>query len=316
MYVISRVGLHAIFLLSVRFKCLNPFSNLKFSKLIPYLTIIPIAIGIHSCEIINPEEGIPSYIHINSIQLQINDSIKEGSSSHKITDAWIFIDDELLGAYELPVTFPVLKEGKHILKIKAGIKVNGIANTRDQYPFYDFFTENINLIKGSTIEVSPVIEYYNTTVFKWIEDFDSVGISLEPESNSDTTINIINASSLVFEGTGSGELTMNSNMVIAEVFTSTDYQLPNNKTPVYLEFNYKNNFTFVVGIYSNLPSQSIQKRILWINTSDEWNKIYIDLTTDVSAETTALDYKIFFGVNNINNASPKIYLDNIKLVHY
>jgi len=286
---------------------------LNSSKLI--FCLIPIIIGIHSCEIINPEEDIPSYIHIDSFQLQINDSIKEGSSSHKITDAWVFIDDVLLGTYELPVTLPVLKEGKHILTIRAGIKVNGIAGTRDKYPFYDFFTENINLIRGGTIEVNPVVEYYNTTVFEWIEDFNGVGISLEPKSNSDTTIKIINANSLVFEGTGSGELVMESNMNFAEVFTSSDYQLPKNKTPVYLELNYKNNFVFAIGIYSNYLTQSIQNDIIYINPSSEWNKIYIDLTKHVSQELNALDFKIFFGVINNNNASPEIYLDNIKLLH-
>ena len=296
-----------------RHSLIHSSPKLNSSKLI--LCLIPIILGIHSCEIINPEEEIPSYIHIDSFQLQINDSIKEGSSSHKITDAWVFIDDELLGTFELPVTLPVLNEGKHILKIRAGIKVNGIADTRDKYPFYDFFTENINLIRGATIEVNPVVEYFNTTVFEWIEDFNGVGISLEPKSNSDTTIKNINASSLVFEGNGSGEIIMDSNMDFAEVFTSSDYQLPKNKTPVYLELNYKNNFVFTIGIYANNPTQSIQNNIIWINPSSEWNKIYIDLTQHVSQEINALDFKIFFGVLNSNNESPEIYLDNIKLLH-
>jgi len=47
---------------------------------------------LYSC---NKEEPIPAYIHIDKIDLKTNYSI-QGSNSHKIIDAWIYVDDQLL----------------------------------------------------------------------------------------------------------------------------------------------------------------------------------------------------------------------------
>ena len=100
-------------------------------KKILYLLI---AITFFSCEKeeINTE-GIPSYIQINEIVLE------DESVTSNITDAWVYIDEQLQGVYELPANFPVLAEGKHKLRIKAGIKDNGIASTRVIYPLYSSF---------------------------------------------------------------------------------------------------------------------------------------------------------------------------------
>ena len=66
--------------------------------------------------------NIPSYVSINSIALS-------SDATDNITDAWVYIDDNLQGVYELPANFPVLAEGKHSLRVRAGIKDNGIAGT-------------------------------------------------------------------------------------------------------------------------------------------------------------------------------------------
>ena len=75
---------------------------------------------------------IPSYMTIENITLDQN-------STHNITDAWVYIDDNLQGVYELPANFPLLAQGKHKLRVKAGIKDNGIAGTRIPYPFYSSY---------------------------------------------------------------------------------------------------------------------------------------------------------------------------------
>src|SRR5687767_2026929 len=74
------------------------------------------------------EEPVPSYIHIDSISLNSIYST-QGTSDHKITDAWVFVNEQYVGVYELPATFPVLYEGTQNIRIKAGIKKNGISAT-------------------------------------------------------------------------------------------------------------------------------------------------------------------------------------------
>jgi hypothetical protein len=80
-----------------------------------------------SCNKFDGDQTIPSYIHIDKITVVDNPTLNEGSLSNKITDAWVYVDEELIGAFELPATFPVLKKGKHKISIHPGIKLNGIS---------------------------------------------------------------------------------------------------------------------------------------------------------------------------------------------
>ena len=107
-----------------------------------------------SCELYNPSEPIPAYIHIEKFNLT-TDYATQGSNSHKITDAWVYVDDQLIGCFELPATFPVITEGTHKVKIVAGIKVNGIASNRGQYPFYNPYEQIVNFEVGKKITLSP-----------------------------------------------------------------------------------------------------------------------------------------------------------------
>ncbi len=118
-----------------------------------------------ACELYNPTEPIPAYIHIDKIGLTTSADGSQGSNSSKITDAWVYIDERLIGCFELPVTFPVLYEGSHQLKIRAGIKVNGIAATRAPYPFYEAYTQSVDLQKGTKITVSPTVKYRTNMTF-------------------------------------------------------------------------------------------------------------------------------------------------------
>ncbi|MES2398217.1 MAG: hypothetical protein V4549_19535, partial [Bacteroidota bacterium] len=105
-----------------------------------------------SCELYNPAEPIPAYIRIDKIDLATIPG--QGTDSHKITDAWVYIDEQLIGCFELPATFPVLYEGSHQVKIAPGIKVNGIAATRSPYPFFNPNTQVVSFQKGATVNLS------------------------------------------------------------------------------------------------------------------------------------------------------------------
>ena len=74
------------------------------NKRYPYSLISLFAlIFMSSCELYNPAEPTPAYIHIDKFILNTA-YLTEGSNSHKITDAWVYIDDQLLGCFELPAT--------------------------------------------------------------------------------------------------------------------------------------------------------------------------------------------------------------------
>ncbi|MCW3102233.1 MAG: hypothetical protein JWO09_673 [Bacteroidetes bacterium] len=281
-----------------------------------------------SCNLYNPAEPVPSYIHIQKIDLSTDPAL-EGSSSSKITDAWVYIDGHLLGAYELPVTFPVLEEGTHEILVKAGIKVNGISATRAPYPFYNNFKQSITLTRGAVTTVSPAVQYVSGLDWEgvniWKEDFENPsGITLDTSaSGTDTNMyhHIRTAGSIdaeVFEGEGSGVVYIDHKNTFFEYWSSKPpFVLPRGDAPVFLELNYRSNFDFVVGVYAHSSAGTVKTRVLNIHPSYSWNKIYIYLSPTIAATAGASDYSIFFGMLN-NSGADGLYLniDNIKLIHY
>src|SRR5688500_14664775 len=53
--------------------------------------LILILLAFPSCNLINPQEDIPSYIRIDSFHLTTDYPI-EGSASHFVTDGWVYAD--------------------------------------------------------------------------------------------------------------------------------------------------------------------------------------------------------------------------------
>ena len=58
---------------------------------------------IYSCDVINPEESIPAYIHIPEFRLETG--LGQGSNSHNITDVWLTVGTEFSGCIPYPLLF-------------------------------------------------------------------------------------------------------------------------------------------------------------------------------------------------------------------
>lgn len=248
-----------------------------------------------SCDWINPDEELPAYITINDFQLT-TDYTTQGTTSQKITDAWIFVDDEIAGAYELPAHFPLLKKGKHTISVYPGIKMNGIAATRVIYPFYNPHDFNVDLKDLETTTLSPTTSYASFTDIPFMEDFENAGSGFAATSKSDTVL-LKSSASEAFEGKASGHIYLEPGRDIFEATTSDAFVLPKSGKPVFLELNYKCNHPFIVGIMANESQISTQVPVIFLNPSETWNKIYINLTQEVSSHTSAIDFSLFIGVS-------------------
>ena len=143
---------------------------------------------------------VPSYLKIDDIVVN-TDYFSQGSTSDNIIDAWVFVDDQLIGTYELPVTLPIVETGIHKIEIKAGIKRNGQVTDRVTYPFYQSYTNStsINLVANETYELTPELEYYSSANFVWLEDFETPNITMEASGNSDTNMVILKDASIAFK---------------------------------------------------------------------------------------------------------------------
>ncbi len=292
-------------------------------KLFFVLSVFCVAI-FSSCEIYNPAEPIPAYIHIDKITLAKNYSGfpnsstgDEGSLSNKITDAWVYIDEQLIGCFELPVTFPVLYEGSHQIRIRAGIKVNGIAATRAPYPFYNDYNQTIYLGKGSKLNLTPSVTYNSSTHFAIMENFELVGNNMVKTIYSDTTLQTLTyPDPNVFEGNKSGIAYLGASGHKFECISVDSFLLPKGGASVFLELNYKSNYSFIIGVKAIGSVSTSQFAALSFNPSTTWNKGYVNLTPTITGAYTANSYKITIGmINNINSDSLVLLLDNIKLVY-
>ncbi|RMG81984.1 MAG: hypothetical protein D6707_03815 [Bacteroidetes bacterium] len=272
-----------------------------------------------SCNIINPPEQIPSYIAIDTIILETEPG--QGTDKHAITDAWIYINNDIQGIYELPVTqAPLLFTGKQNLKIAGGIKHNGKILERPYYPFYDFYTNDTSfyLYPDSVVTVSAIVKYFDGLQFKWMQDFEGDTLQFEIP---DTSVHIIKYADNPFEGNYSGIVTLTADTP-GFMAKSPIYEFPKAEN-IYLEFHYKTEAEIQVGtITVNDNDEEVSLLTLFyippkydLNGNLVWNKIYLDLTDEINSEYNAnyTKFKIFLAAYNTDNK--KIYLDNIQIIH-
>lgn len=295
---------------------------MKFSlsiKLV-FLSVI-VALIYNSCNFINPDETAPSYIQVDDFSFDPAPTISElgSSSSTKIKDVWVYVDNDFQGAYELPARFPVLKTGNHNIILTPGIFLNGIATTRSPYPFYKGSFHNVDLPANGTIKLNPVTSYYDAVKCAYCESFEGSGFSLAKTIISDTIMYQLPAGDPnVFEGTGAGVVYLDDNHPFFEVASTSAVPLPGSGVPVYLEFDYKINQEMKAGLlvtYAN--STAVQIPIITLNPTTGWNKIYIQLGYTVSAYPGSSGFKVYFGaVKDAGVSNPVFYLDNIKILHF
>lgn len=283
------------------------------------LLLILFATTLLSCK----EDITPAWLEIPTIELA-TDEATEGVNTHGITDAWVYMDGKALGVFELPAKIPVLAEGEHTFLIYAGIKNNGISATRIKYPFYDRFETTLNLVKGEKITVNPVVNYKTNLTFELMEDFEDTGIDFTPALISDTPmvfIDKVDYPSIVKYGQRCGGIFMTETDSIFKAVTATFLDLPKSED-VFLELDFLNNNSIRMGVIAqNNTDYNEHTPLVQMNPQSEsswvWKKIYIDLKEDISYEIYATSYELYFlSVIDPDNTLGKVYLDNIKVIHY
>ncbi len=268
-----------------------------------------------SCNIINPAEPIPAYVQIDSFSLS-TDVVTQGSNSANIVDAWIFVDGNAIGAFELPCTIPVLYSGSHKLTIRPGILIDGIAATRTIYPFYSGFDTVVNFESEKTVNAFPKIEYLSTANLTHIEDFEhlAIGISNLARSSASDTLMMAVQSPISFEGS-SAAVYLDDAHPYFECAWKDSFLLPLGR-PAYVELNYKSDNEFTVGISTYTTSGNYSDEIVTFRTSDTWKKQYVSLGPIIENSITATGYKIYIKATKSSSfATATLYFDNIKVVY-
>ncbi|MEI6174826.1 MAG: hypothetical protein WCR01_13830 [Bacteroidota bacterium] len=270
---------------------------------------------VSSCEKFTGDQTVPAYLSIDSIYLTTT-YYSQGTASQSITDAWVYVDDEFLGAFELPARFPVLKSGKHTVKILPGIKKNGIAATRSSYDYYAPVQKSVNFTPDSTSRIGTLkTNYQATTQFTWKEDFDNVILTLDTTSRSTAWIERTpGGSPLTFEGIHSGLVVLDSIHNFFECETQNEFVIP--YAAVFLEMNFNISNSLTVGVITYGNTVAYQTPILTLNsTNGKWKKIYIDLSNTLNAYTGMSTYRVYMGTfKDAGLTQSTVLFDNFKLI--
>ncbi len=294
------------------------YSQPKTHRLKPIVYfLLLVTIVLQGCDIINPQEKEPAYLYIPSFAFQAN--LNQGTSSEEITEVWVYAEDRSLGVYDLPAKIPILELGTSNIRIFAGIKNNGISNTRIRYPFYAPFDTTLTISAFQTDTLVPHFSYYNQAVISE-KGFEGGNFLVQTGTNNGN-FSVTNQAAQVFEGnrSGWGHLDAGSTHLFYKDEDDLNYTSGDN---VFLELNYSSNTIFSVGYITTTGGIQSKNVALIINPSNSgdgltpvWKKIYIDFGYVLQQNTSAQFHELYFEAIPANATTPvNIFLDNLKWV--
>ena len=185
----------------------------------------------------------------------------------------------------------------------------------------------MELIQDSIIPITPSIQY-KSGLSIWIEDFEDPGIKLFNHSTSDTSMIVVSNPPYtdLIEG-NAGAIFMDADNFSSEMrtnelsFNNFPKQLD---TPAYIEFDYKCNHEFYIGLLhkdNSVPSYQQMPLVTFYPTDDDngisqWNKTYVYISDGTNFFPAATDFDLYIQVLNSDAEDGiEIFIDNIKVIY-
>lgn len=300
--------------------------------LFSFCTFAVLTMGFTGCHILSDPEDLPAYINVEELDVFYTRPSETGVSTPNVTDVWISIDDDQLGVYHMPRTFPFLPRDRDRVKIsaRAGIRVNGISATRAAYTFYTQWDTIVPIEYFDTINIRPRVTYEDNVLVSWNADFESAsssaffipapgsGIELE-RTDWPADARARRPFSGLYYGKGHGEpgelmyLLLGSNNFRQNTFVGT---------PVFLELEYDATQEFQINIRYTDPEGTFNETpIMFMNPTrtynDEpnWNKTYIEFTEKLMDPLLNIDrYGVSFRAVAPDDSPAEFNFDNVKIV--
>ncbi len=276
-----------------------------------------------SCVKNNPD---PAWLEVTQWTLESNTGLSgsEGELTHNFSDAWVYIDDQIIGVFEVPFKIPILKSGTCNIKIFPTVRNNGIAATKKIYPFMEVFeVNNATLTQNQTLTLNPTTKYNSFSQF-WIEDFEdplNVKITVDQNTSAIKTTPTTNTNLQTFNGNFYGiiNLTTTDSSWIAS--TQDQLYLAKGKE-AYLEVDYHNTNSVITGLIYVKPDNSTVNNIhINLQRQDEstvkWKKIYIDRKELIGYAPNGSNFlQSFIATLDEGKSASEIRIDNIKVVYF
>ncbi len=280
-----------------------------------------VLLGLWGCSMMDPQQDIPSYLIVPELSFVPDEN--QGTASTNITDLWVYSATDVVGVFPLPAIVPILPsdaDGSPVTLL-AGIRENGISNSRAPYPFYTTVEQVVSGDAGSRDTLSPTIALVDNVRLMPVEDFENSNVfgSLVAGSDMDRT----GAPGEVFEGDKSGRIEVGPDAPLVRVRTvEQEYDLQGG-LPAFLEFDYRCDQSFAVGLYGFRDGQETKHLTLVVNPTEEiggavvWNKLYVDLAPNVTAQGPADHFEVYFEcILEAGRDAGSVGVDNLRILTY
>ena len=283
-----------------------------------FLYFLTIVLLFTSCVKNNPD---PAWLEVNQWTLQSNPELVniEGELSHNFSDAWVFVNDKVIGVFEVPFKIPILQSGNCNIKLYPTVRNNGIAATKKIYPFVDRYEINLNLVQNETLTIDPVTKYNENAQF-WIVDFEDAALKINTDATSATSM-VVGNDPQIMKWNRYGTVTLNEIDSSWIAYTSEELALPKGQE-VYWEIDYYNTNALTTGVIA-LSNSSAPKNNEFIRLNDQalssvkWKKIYLDLKEIVISSSGSNSFLLSFQSKLDQGESEGVsVIDNIKVIHF
>lgn len=269
------------------------------------------------CKVFDNEVIVPSYVYIPSYKFETAIDGSQGDSTSKIVDAWVYDNGSVVGSFGIPALIPIQKKGPVEIGIDAGILKTGQDYERMPNPLLTraYFTIDAQPEKIDTI--IPVFKYAPRTQFKFIEDFDRVGLRFTKfyTMPGDTIVYVNSGDSARTQGKNSGMILLTDSTDYFRLITTDPYILAGRNLPSMLEMDYNSDVILYIGMFANLATGVKQIPLFNAFPTNGWNKVYINLSDEVAANPNNTEYKIYIEVyRSKGSPRPRIIIDNVKLI--
>jgi hypothetical protein len=269
------------------------------------------------CNLINPHENTPTYIHVDSFVFTSTPNVNI-SNSHSITTVYAYYNNIGIGTFDLPCTIPVMATGTGTLELLPGIIQDGLNSLVSTYPYYTSDDYSFAAQPGKIINHNPTTHYYTDIKKTTISDFAFGNTNFGMTNGNRQIVAVYNKDSLVFEGDASGEIVLQAVGDSSVDSSKIQFAIPLNQNQVYIEFNYKSSIPFYVGLGANFSSylSTDPYYLAGIAPNDHWEKFYLQVT-DFAERAQATSYTFYIkAVLGTGQTNGRLLIDNIQLVTF
>ena len=265
-----------------------------------------------------PSKAEVSFAYVNIDQMQLLTESQQGAGTNQFEDAWVFVNGQSIGVYELPREIALLNEepGNEIeLSIQAGIRENGINSSPRVYPFVGNYSTLLSLDEGVSLDLVPEFEYLADTKFRLVADFESDNKFGFDEDGDETTL-IARSEDYAASGKKSGKISLAAGQILEQATDLIYNELPSNGSPIFLEIDYRGDIDLDVGLIGVDGNNLFKDYFVSLRSENGWKKSYVNLT-DLVLASGFPGYQVLIGVDNSEGQSGKsVYIDNIKFLHF